>query len=39
MPGGQIEISLDDEFRVVMTGPVTPVAEGRLSEEIFGHPA
>jgi len=35
MPGGMIEISLDDDFRVVMTGPVTPVAEGQLSEEIF----
>jgi diaminopimelate epimerase len=37
MPGGQIEIAIDDDFRVVMTGPVTPVAEGRLSEEIFEH--
>lgn len=35
MPGGEIEISLDEDFRVVMTGPVTPVAQGRLSEEIF----
>jgi diaminopimelate epimerase len=37
MPGGEIEISIDEEFRVVMTGPVTSVAEGRLSEEIFVH--
>jgi diaminopimelate epimerase len=34
MPGGEIEISIDDDF-VVMIGPVTPVAEGQLSEEIF----
>jgi diaminopimelate epimerase len=36
MPGGQIGISIDDDFRVVMTGPVTRVAEGQLSEEMFG---
>ena len=35
MPGGNIEISVDDEFRVTMTGPVTRVADGNLSQEIF----
>lgn len=35
MPGGNIEISIDDEFRVTMTGPVTRVADGNLSQEIF----
>ena len=35
MPGGRIEVSIDNDFRVVMTGPVTRVAEGELSEEIF----
>jgi len=35
MPGGTIEVSMDDEFRIVMTGPVTQVAEGQLSGEIF----
>ena len=35
MPGGNIEISIDDEFRITMTGPVTRVAEGHLSSEIF----
>jgi diaminopimelate epimerase len=35
MPGGKIEVSLDDAFRVVMTGPVTRVADGHLSAEIF----
>jgi diaminopimelate epimerase len=36
MPGGEIEISIDDEYRIVMTGPVTKVAEGTLSDEMFG---
>jgi len=35
MPGGKIEISMDDEFHVVTTGPVTRVGEGHLSGEIF----
>ncbi len=36
MPGGKIGISIDDDFRVVMIGPVTLIAEGKLSEEMFG---
>jgi diaminopimelate epimerase len=35
MPGGSIGISIDEEFRVTMTGPVTRVADGQLSQEIF----
>ncbi len=35
MPGGKIEISIGDDFAAVMTGPVTKVAEGRLSAEVF----
>ncbi len=35
MPGGRIEVSVDDDFSVVMTGPVTKVAEGRISDEMF----
>jgi diaminopimelate epimerase len=35
MPGGKIEVFLDDAFHVVMIGPVTRVANGHLSEEIF----
>jgi diaminopimelate epimerase len=35
MPGGRIEIFLDDDFSTVMTGPVTQIAEGRISEEMF----
>jgi diaminopimelate epimerase len=37
MPGGKIEISVDDTFQVTMTGPVARVAEGELSEEIFAN--
>jgi diaminopimelate epimerase len=35
MPGGNIQISIDDEFRITMTGPVSRVADGTLSQEIF----
>ncbi|MDA1276009.1 MAG: diaminopimelate epimerase [Verrucomicrobia bacterium] len=35
MPGGRIEIELDDDYSVLMTGPVTKVAEGMMSKEIF----
>lgn len=35
MPGGNIEIALDEYFRVTMTGSVTRVADVNLSEEIF----
>jgi diaminopimelate epimerase len=35
MPGGRIEVSMDDAFRIVMTGPVTRVAKGHLSGEMF----
>ena len=35
MPGGKIDITVSDDFSVRMTGPVTNVAEGTISEEIF----
>jgi diaminopimelate epimerase len=35
MPGGSITIELDDQFAVLMTGPVTKVGEGLTSPEIF----
>ena len=35
MPGGQILIEMSDRFSVTMTGSVTKVAEGLISEEIF----
>lgn len=35
MPGGRIDITVSDKFSIIMTGPVTKVAEGLISEEIF----
>jgi len=35
MPGGQLQISIDENFSITMTGPVTRVAEGQLADEIF----
>ncbi len=35
MPGGQLAIELNDDFEVLMTGPVTRVGEGTLSLEMF----
>jgi len=33
MPGGQLHISIDENFAVTMTGPVTRIAEGHWFEE------
>jgi diaminopimelate epimerase len=38
MPGGKLDIKVSDEFSVLMTGPVTRVCEGKLSQEIFSQP-
>jgi diaminopimelate epimerase len=35
MPGGKISIEIGDDFSILMTGPVTKISEGTLSEEIF----
>ncbi len=35
MPGGKIEIDVSDDFSIVMTGPVTKVAHGTISSEMF----
>ena len=35
MPGGDLEVEVDDEYRVRNTGQVTRVAEGELYEEMF----
>lgn len=36
MPGGELKISLSDDYNITMTGPVTKVAEGVLAMEVFG---
>lgn len=35
MPGGKIKIQLDDDFVATMTGPVTKVCDGNISDEMF----
>jgi diaminopimelate epimerase len=35
MPGGDLDIRISDDFSIQMTGPVTKVAEGILSPEMF----
>ena len=35
MPGGRLDIVVSDDFSITMTGPVTKVAEGVISESIF----
>jgi diaminopimelate epimerase len=38
MPGGTLEITVTDDFSISMTGPVTPIAEGTISVEMFDQP-
>lgn len=35
MPGGELDIKVAEDFSILMTGPVTKVSEGTLSQEIF----
>jgi diaminopimelate epimerase len=35
MPGGQIDITVSDDYFITMTGSVTKIAEGTIAEEIF----
>jgi len=35
MPGGELDILVSDDFSIQMTGPVTKIAEGTLSPEMF----
>lgn len=35
MPGGDLDIRISDDFSIQMTGPVTKIAEGTLSPEMF----
>jgi diaminopimelate epimerase len=38
MPGGRLEIRMDENNAVTLTGPVTRVASGVLDDEIFLYP-
>lgn len=35
MPGGELDIKVSEDFSIIMTGAVTKVCEGILSQEIF----
>jgi diaminopimelate epimerase len=35
MPGGRLQIVIDENFAVTITGPVTRIAEGQLADEMF----
>lgn len=35
MPGGTIQIEIEDGYKIRMTGPATPVAEGTLAPEML----
>ena len=35
MPGGEIQLKFNPGFEAIMTGPVTPIAQGELSPEMF----
>jgi diaminopimelate epimerase len=35
MPGGCLEISIDDDYQITMTGPVTAVSHGVIDDELF----
>lgn len=35
MPGGILDIHVSDEFQITMRGPVTPICEGILWNEVF----
>jgi diaminopimelate epimerase len=35
MPGGKLNISIDDNFGITMTGRVTRIADGQLADEMF----
>jgi diaminopimelate epimerase len=35
MPGGNLSIEVGEDYDILMTGPVSPVAEGELSREFF----
>lgn len=38
MPGGHLEITVSDDFKVAMNGPVTRVCEGIIAPEMFEKP-
>lgn len=39
MPGGNLEINVDDHYNIRMTGPVVRVADGHIHPEVLNQPA
>jgi len=39
MPGGRLDIEIDEDYLITMSGPVAKVADGTLSEDVFEQPA
>lgn len=39
MAGGKLDIQISPDYFIVMTGPVTRIAEGRMHPELFDQPA
>jgi diaminopimelate epimerase len=37
MPGGELKITIGDDFSIVLSGPVTKVGNGTIYDEIFGN--
>ena len=35
MPGGDLQVTVDDDYQVTLTGPVTPVAHGTIAPELL----
>jgi diaminopimelate epimerase len=35
MPGGKIDITVSSDFLISMSGPVTKIADGTISDEMF----
>jgi diaminopimelate epimerase len=35
MPGGELDLTISDDYQTVMTGPVTKVCEGVIADEMF----
>jgi diaminopimelate epimerase len=36
MPGGELKLTIGDDFSIVLSGPVTKVGNGTIHDEIFG---
>ena len=37
MPGGNIDITISDDYSVLMTGPVTKICDGIIDTDMFYH--